>query len=356
MLTPSPNRTKARNPYSVKIGYVPLLDAAPLLIASELGYFQKHSISVTLRREPGWASVRDKLSFGELDCAHAPIGLSIALNLGSGCLPTKMIAPLMVSIHGNAITLNSSIPSHIVKEENGLKSFFTDHSDTDRKPTFAAVHPWSSHAVMIHSWLARHGLFPGKDVEIIYLPPPVMVRNLKAGTLDGFCVGEPWNSQAIIEGTGWVTARSSTMANGEFEKALIMSEDFASRQPEVSIRLIAALREACEFCSQPQNIQKIIDILAQKEHLDCSKKVLENALGNAFHTGVKTVDSSATSPFISSVSSRPHAACANWLVTGLRIVGTLKEKQRIDVAHIFSNHLYDASTTFLEEKQLADIL
>lgn len=349
----SPAKKSSRNHYAVRIGYVPLVDASPLLMASELGLFEKHGVAVVLKREPGWSSIRDKISFGELDAAHAPLGLAMALTLGANCLPTSTVAPLMMSLNGNAITLSSKISPETLGKAGGLKAHLETRKQDDRKPTFAAVHPWSSHTVMLHSWLAREGLQPGKDVDVLHLPPPVMARNLKADTIDGFCVGEPWNSQAIIDGSGWVAARSSSMTNGEFEKALIVPEDFTVRQPDICVRLLAALMEACDYCADRNNAEKIASILARPEHLDCSMQIIQNSLADTFNSGVKTMDASSTLPFYPASQVRPHPSAANWLITGLRLVGTLEDKQRVDVSHIFSDGLYERASKILAGPSLA---
>lgn len=337
----------ATNRFPIRIGYVPLVDAAPLLVARELGLFEKHGVAVSLLREPGWSSIRDRISYGELDCAHAPIGLSIALTLGQNCLQTPTIAPLMISVHGNAITLSASIKPSILKEKNGLRDHFASLGDGVRKPIFAAVHPWSSHTVMLQSWLARHGLSPKRDVDILYLPPAVMSRNLAAGTIDGFCVGEPWNSEAIAQGSGWVTARSSIMAQGEFEKALIVPTEFAKRQREVTTRLMAAIIEGCDYCADSAHTEDIIDLLARPAHLDCHRDILRNSLGAQFQNGHTTCDAGNSAPFISGSTGRPRTDAADWLITGLRLVGTLGAKQRVDVSTLFDTALHDEATALV---------
>lgn len=338
--------------FAIRLGFVPLLDSAPLIIAQEKGFFEKQGVSVRLHREAGWSTVRDKLAFGDLDGATAPIGLAFSLSLGTDCIATPITAPLLLTTNGNAITLSRDIPSEAIGEKGGLKTHFSTRPADARKPTFAAVHPWASHSVLMLSWLARHGMHAGKDYDMLYLPPPVMARNLAAKNLDGFCVGEPWNSLAIEEGSGWCAARSSTMANGEPEKAFLMTRQFIERQPEISGKLVTALIEACRYCANEENFPEVISIISKKQFLDCSPTLLKKSLSQNFNTGFKEVDASATRPFIFDHRLCPDPSSANWLITGLRMISVLGKEQNIDLNAVFDPSLFQAAAVTLGHKNL----
>ena len=185
-----------RMPKSLRIGFVPLNDSAPLIIAKEVGLFSKYGLSVELSRELGWATIRDKIIFGELDAAHALAAMPVATTFGIGSIACETLTGLVLNLNGNAITLSNEMWNRGVRDLKALRHevFQTRGS---RTYTFGVVSPFSSHNFLLRQWLVSGGINPDRDVRIVIVPPPQMYINLKAGHLDGYCVGEPWNSVAV---------------------------------------------------------------------------------------------------------------------------------------------------------------
>ena len=240
-----------KNKFPLRLGFVPLSDCAPIAVAMETGIFERYGLNVVLSREPGWAIVRDKMFYGDLDAAQSIAGIAFALGMGFSELGREVAVPLILNLHGNAITLSSDLkPSEIGKGE-GLQFYLTHSWKKDRPFTLAATHRFSSHHILLHQWLKRHALSCPGDVEIIVLPPPLMPRHLKAGHIDGYCVGEPWNSESILPGTGWCPATSSDLSHGHPEKVLLVSGKFLRERYDETIALAAALLDACKLCQDP---------------------------------------------------------------------------------------------------------
>ena len=195
----------------------------------ETGIFERYGLNVVLSRELGWASVRDKMFYGDLDAAQSIAGIAFALGMGFSELRCEVAVPLILNLHGNAITLSTDLsPAEIGKGE-GLQDYLTSSWKKDRPFTLAATHRFSSHHILLYQWLRRHGISCPADVEIIFLPPPLMPRHLKAGHIDGYCVGEPWNSESILAGTGWCPATSSDLSHGHPEKVLLRFREIPAR-------------------------------------------------------------------------------------------------------------------------------
>lgn len=180
----------------MRVGF---LDAGPFVAAQELGYFRRQGLRVELRREIGWATIREKIICGELEAAQAPAPMLWPAQFGLGCRPCDVLTAFVVNLHGNALTLSRALWNAGVRDAASLRE-----CAQARLPrailTFGAVFPFSSHHLLLREWLRSAGLDPDRDVRIVVVPPAQMFRNLVAGTIDGFCAGEPWNSVAVREG------------------------------------------------------------------------------------------------------------------------------------------------------------
>ena len=201
---------KVRTLGALRVGFVPLTDCAPIVVAHELGLFQKHGVRVVLSRELGWASIRDKIIHGELDAAHAVAGMPVAATLGLGSIRCDCVAALVLNLHGNAITLSNELWDRGVRDGASLAEQIR-RLRGQKNFTFGVVYPFSSHNFLLRAWLASFGIRPERDVRIVVVPPPQMTVNLKGGHPDGFCVGEPWNSLAVQSGAGWCAAVSAEL-------------------------------------------------------------------------------------------------------------------------------------------------
>jgi ABC-type nitrate/sulfonate/bicarbonate transport system substrate-binding protein len=178
------------NAHKLRVGFVPLTDCAPLVMAEDLGLYQKYGLDVRLHRELGWATIRDKIIYGELDAAHAVAGMPFAATLGLGSVKCDCLTGLVLNLHGNALTLSTPLAQQGVTDGASLRAELIQLRG-ERTLTFGIVSPVSSHHFLLRTWLSAAGINPDRDVRIVVVPPPQMVANLKSGNLDGCCVGEP---------------------------------------------------------------------------------------------------------------------------------------------------------------------
>ena len=261
-------------------GYVGLVDAAPFLACERKGFFEKHSVQVSLQREIGWATVRDRLVSGELDFAHAPAGLVAASSSGVGCVATSCVGLIEVNRNGNAITLSKEACRY--SEHGGLAAWA---KATGRSLVFAVPSWVSSHAWIIARWLPESGLEIGRHVQLVVVPPMQMVANLAAGHLDGFCVGEPWNSLAVRQRKGWVAAFSSRIVPGHSEKVLMVTRERLERDPDIFLRLASALSESCRYCEEKHNREEVAVILAETFGGRFDRELVRKSLVGPFPDG-----------------------------------------------------------------------
>ncbi|MCT0231237.1 nitrate ABC transporter ATP-binding protein [Synechococcus sp. CS-1324] len=270
---------------NLEIGFIPLTDCAPLVVAQERGFFAKHGLDqVTLRRETNWKTLETNVRQKVLDAGQMVAGMPFAMTLGGGGQPpAPMISALTLSRNGNAITLHRRFAEAGVHSLADLKDWTV--ANPGRRPVLAMVHPASMHNLILRAWLASGGLEPGRDVELIVIPPPQMVATLKAGSIDGFCVGEPWNSRAVQEGLGTVIATDRELWNGHCEKVLGVREDWAAAHPLTHQALIQALIEACRYCDEPANRADLCELLARREYVGAEAALLRPGLIGPFDRG-----------------------------------------------------------------------
>jgi ABC-type nitrate/sulfonate/bicarbonate transport system substrate-binding protein len=281
---------RSRSPAPLRVGFLPLTDAAPLLVAQEFGLYARHGLRVQLSREVGWATVRDKIIFGELDAAPAPAPMLWAVNLGLECMPCAASTAFVFNLHGNAITLSNRLRQAGVTDAASLRSEVIRRRP-ERMVTFGVVFHYSSHHVQLRDWLRAAQIDPERDVRIVVVPPAQMFRNLAAGTIDGYCVGEPWNSVAVSQDAGWCPAWSAQLSPGHVEKVLMVRDDFVRKHPETHLALIAALSEACAWCDDPANRPALARLLAVRDYLNLPSEVLAAALTGQFISGTGRTES-----------------------------------------------------------------
>lgn len=315
--------TDSRSP--IRLAFVPLNDCAPVAVAHELGIFSQYGLNVRLSRQPGWATVRDMFLYGELDAAQSIAGIAFHLALGLSRLRRDVAVPLILSAHGNAITLSKELPPDLIGRGEGLAGFAKHRWKKSRPLTLAAAHRDSSHHILLYGWLRRHGLVPGEDVEIVFLPPPLMPRNLEAGHIDGYCVGEPWNSESILAGTGWCPVTSAELSTGHPEKILLVDGSFVGERRDDTIALGAALLHACRLCQEPDFRKELVSILAKPAYTGCSEETLRNSLGPVFNSGRGEIDASNLHLFYGGDLNCPSADKASWFLSGMRGANLLPE-------------------------------
>lgn len=328
---------------ALRLGFVPLSDCAPIAVAMETGIFGRHGLNVKLSKELGWASVRDKMYYGELDAAQSIAGIAMELGLGFSNLKSEVIVPMILNLHGNAITLSEELKPALIGEGEGLRAFLDHYWKRNRPLTLAVPHRYSSHHVLMHAWLRRHGIDPRTDVEIIFLPPPLMPKHLKAGQIDGYCVGEPWNSAAILEGFGWSPVTSADLSYGHPEKVLMVSGRYFREQRDRTIALVSSLLEACRLCGEESFRNDLIAILGQKRYTGASAELLNNSLCGRFVTGRDTVSEKPFHLFHGDSVNRPTVEKASWQLAGLRSIGVLPEITAGSISRIHREDIFFAA-------------
>lgn len=342
---PAPSFSSPTRWRGLRLGFVPLIDAAPLIMAHELGLFARGGLDVQLQREIGWATIRERVIQGELDGAHAPAPMLWSAQLGCGCVPTAVLTAIVLNRHGNAITLAQKLWAEGVRDGAGLRVHANRRRASERL-TLAIPFRYSSHHLQLRRWLVTAGLDPERDVRIVVVPPGQMVQRLADGLLDGYCVGEPWNSLAVQQRLGWCADWSAALAPGEPEKVLMVRRTFAEKNPAEHAAIVAALSAACTWCDQPESRERLADILSAPKYLDLPRAVLRPALTGPFDGGNQIVHAVPDFfVFRASGTNAPTVAAARSLQAQLLAAGTIEQDKRLAElpAQLFREDLYRAA-------------
>lgn len=266
----------------VRIGFLPLVDAALPIIAHELGFAAHEGLKLALVRDLSWASVRDRLIYGRTDAAHLLAPLAIATTLGIGRPAVPLVAPFVLGLNGNAITLRPALAARL--PQNALDPAATGRALHALIPTLArrlrigVVHRHSSHNLMLRYWLAACGIDPQRDVEIVTVPPPYTIDALRSGEIDGACVGEPWNSGAVDAGVAHIITATSAIWQRGVEKVLAVRADVARARADDLAALLRALHAAGACVAASDNHDAVAALLARAEYLDAPPERIKRAL------------------------------------------------------------------------------
>ncbi|WP_136680358.1 CmpA/NrtA family ABC transporter substrate-binding protein [Neptunomonas sp. XY-337] len=267
----------------LQLGFVALADCAPLVVAREQGFFRQQGLQVVLSKESSWASLRDKVSYGLLDGAQMLAPLPLAATLGLNGKPQKMETPLVLSQNGIAITLSSALQRRLnMACEPGEdqhaqgKAFKAMLAELGYRPIIATVYPFSNHYYLLRFWLAQHQIEIGRDVELIAAPPGKMLSLLQRGDIDGYCVGEPWNSLAVQEGAGELLVSSYTLWGAHMEKVLGVTSEWARCHPNTYRAMTQAIYQACQWIGLPEHRDTLLNWLALPPYLDASPQQLRS--------------------------------------------------------------------------------
>ncbi|MDO6592546.1 CmpA/NrtA family ABC transporter substrate-binding protein [Neptuniibacter sp. 1_MG-2023] len=259
----------------LKLGFVALLDCAPLVVAREKGFFEKYNLNVVLCKEASWASIRDKVSFGLYDGAHMLAPMPLAATLGLNGNKTAMLTALSLSQNGTAITLSKEFHTLLSKtidnwEDDKLvgEQFKKQVKSSSVKPVMATVYPYSNHYYQLRYWLEQHGIDAEHDVQLIAVPPTQMIPSLSNGAIDGYCVGEPWNSLALIQKIGGLLTTGHKIWGAHTEKVLGVTQEWAAAYPNTHQALVKALYEACQWVEDINNKEELYQLLALPPYLD----------------------------------------------------------------------------------------
>jgi ABC-type nitrate/sulfonate/bicarbonate transport system substrate-binding protein len=268
----------------LNVGYAATIDCAVLVAAQELGLFRKHGLEVRLSREVGWTTIREKLLHEELDAAATHASMLFSIYCGIGVVRRSCLSGLMLGHNGSAITLATELWNGGVRDAASLGKVIQEQK-ARRNFTFGVVHELSSQNFNLRKWLRSGGIDPDRDVRVVVIPSALMFDMLRAGHLDGYCVAEPWNSAATMDGCGWTVVSTSEVEPNHPEKVLLVMREFAEKRGEEHVRMIAALIEASQFCDGPEHRSDLAGMLAQPRYFDVDKKLLVNALVGPYESG-----------------------------------------------------------------------
>lgn len=283
---------------SLVLGFIPLSDCAPLVIALEKGFFARHGLHVHLSKETSWSNIRDKLAFGILDGAQTLATLPITSTLGIGPILKPTVTALSLDLNGNAITVSESLYQEMLRGDTNamqetpitaraLKVVVENRQAGQRKLRFAVVFPTSTHAYELRYWMASAGINPELDIEIVVIPPPQMVNALRRGEIDGYCVGEPWSQQAVKEGLGRVLVSKYEIWNNSPEKVFAVNEEWAEQNPVTHQAVLLALIEACRWVDMPENRHEVSSILAKPKYVNAPEEVIRMSMLGTFQYAQK---------------------------------------------------------------------
>ena len=268
---------------TVRVGFIPLTDCAPVVMAAVQGLDRKHGIKIVLSREPSWASIRDKLLTGELDAAHALYGMVYGVQMGIGGPRQDMAVLMTLNRNGQAITLSRRLHAEGVASGEDLSRQIASGG---RRHTLAQTFPTGTHAMWLYYWLASLGIHPFRDINNVVVPPPQMVSNLAVGSVDGFCAGEPWNALAINEQAGFTVATSQEIWREHPEKVLATTRSFADDQPESARALVMAVLEAARELDTPVGREEAAMVLAQSAFVDVPVHIIRDRLQGRYDNGI----------------------------------------------------------------------
>ncbi|MDA9437297.1 CmpA/NrtA family ABC transporter substrate-binding protein [Bradyrhizobium sp. CCBAU 51627] len=275
---------------SLRIGFIPLVDAAALIVAVDKGFAAAEGLEVELVREVSWSNVRDKLNIGLFDAAHLLAPVAIASSLGLGHVKVPIAAPFNLGINGNAITVSPALHATLMEVIDGdrfdplatakaLAKVVAIRRKAGAEPlTFGMTFPFSTHNYQLRYWMAAAGVDPDEDVRLVVLPPPYMVDSLRSGHVDAFCVGAPWNSIAVDLGVGHILHFVSDILAHAAEKVLALRQVWADKNPDVVAALVRAAVQAAQFIENPDNLTEAAQILAQPERLAVDAELIQRSL------------------------------------------------------------------------------
>ena len=275
--------------HHITAGFLPLTDSLILVIAKEKGFAARQGLDLELVREISWANIRDRVAVGQFDVAHMLAPMPVAASLGLSPIDVPVIAPMALGLGGNAVTVSVALweklaaagaPRDFSAREVGAALASVAKAGGPRLK-LGVVHPFSSHNYELRYWLAASGIHPDRDVEIVIVPPPLMAAALAAGRIDGYCVGEPWNSVAVDAGAGRIATVKAAIWSASPEKVLGVTERWAAANPDALAALLRAMADAARWCGDPANHAEAAAILARDEYLGQPALLIARALSGA---------------------------------------------------------------------------
>jgi nitrate/nitrite transport system substrate-binding protein len=263
----------------IKLGIIALTDCSPIVIAHEKGLFKKFGINSTVSKEASWAVIRDKLVTGENQATHMLIGMPLASTMGlGGAAATPMVIPWLLNRNGQGISLSNKFKGTVAADPKALKPMVDAAKAAGTPLTFAMTFPPGTHAMWMRYYLAAGGIDPDKDVNLIVIPPPQMVANMKVDKMDGFCVGEPWNARAIADEVGYTSMTTQEMWKNHPEKVCAFTKEFAESNPKTVKAILKGLHEASVWLDNLDNRKEQVDIISQASYVNCPPDIIYGRL------------------------------------------------------------------------------
>jgi nitrate/nitrite transport system substrate-binding protein len=258
---------------TARLGYIALTDAAPLIVAKEKGYFAKHGMAdVEVLKQASWGATRDNLVLGSegggIDGAHILTPMPYLMSTGKvtqNGIPLPMVILARLNLDGQGISVAAEYKDlQIGADASALKAVFQAKKAAGKEVKAAMTFPGGTHDVWLRYWLAAAGIDPDKDVSTIVVPPPQMVANMKVGTMDVFCVGEPWNAQLVNQGIGYTAVNTGELWERHPEKSLGMRSTWVDKNPRAAKALLMAVLEAQQWCDRAENKEEMCRILGTR--------------------------------------------------------------------------------------------
>lgn len=292
----------------LKVGFIPITCATPLIMAEPLGFYKKHGLNVEVLKASGWAMIRDLSLNKQTDATHMLTPMPLAISMGAGSQSAPYLMPIVENINGQAITLHTKHKG--VKTAQDMKGF-----------KFAVPFDYSMHNFLLRYFLAEGGLDPDKDVQIRVLPPPEMVANLRANNLDGYLGPDPFNQRAVFEGFGFIYMLSKDIWDGHPCCAFSCSKEFATTNPNSFKALMKALIDSTAHASNKSERKDIAKAISPKNYLNQPVEVLEQILTGVFPDGL---GNTRTVPDRIDFDPFPYHSMAIWILTQMKRWGYIK--------------------------------
>jgi ABC-type nitrate/sulfonate/bicarbonate transport system substrate-binding protein len=341
----------------LSVAYVPLVDAAPLIVAHELGFAAEEGLSLNLLRAPSWSMVRDMLAFGQVEAAHMLSALPVAAALGLGGSTGALSAVAVLSVNGNVIGVTAELADRMRAQGH---DFGFDDAHSAGRALIAAVKgslrigvpfPFSMHSELLIYWLSALGFPAPQKVDVRTVPPPQMAEAIGAREIDAFCVGEPWGSLAVEQGVGTFVLPGSAIWSFSPEKVLAVRDDWAAQNPVLCAKLIPAVWRAGRWLADPNSHTVASEILGRAEYLDQPTELLDRAL-----TGRMTISPmgehrtvSGFVEFHNGAANFPWQSQAEWI--GLQLaacMGLDRHRAQAAAGRVFRSDIYRAAIQMSE--------
>ncbi len=346
----------------VRIGFIPLVDAAALLVAVDKGFAANEGLDVELIREVSWSNIRDKLALGMFGAAHLLTPIAIASNLRLGNVNAPLVAPVNLAMNGNAITVSPALLDELRQAAEGdiaspaasaraLRKIAQKREAQGREPlTFGMTFPFSTHNYVLRFWMAEGGLDPDQDLRLVVLPPPFMAASLAQGHVDGFCVGAPWSSVAVDAGVGVILHFSCEIFTPVPEKVLALRESAAKDDPELVAALTRAVTAGAGYVDDAHNRAEVSALLARPDRVGVEAEMIGRTLeGRLRVDAAGAVRAKADYLIIGEKGAcRPDPNQAAWLYAQMLRWGQARFSQDLLAAAktVMRADLYDAALGF----------